>query len=128
MGQYRTERFETESVTGRHWVAVGLVAITGILHVYPGIAEAKPPLVLAGAGFFGAILLFLANYRRRQLYLVGIVYTAVQIPLWYVIKAGEYTTIGYVDKAVQLVLVILLAYLYWSTRSSTRHESGSTAD
>jgi hypothetical protein len=59
------------------------------------------------------------DYRRPLLYLVGVVYTGIQIPLWYVVKAGEFTTVGYVDKAVQVVLVVVLAYLYWQTRTGT---------
>jgi len=74
-------------------------------------------VLLAGVGFFGAIALFLLGYRRRLLYAVGVVYTGVQIPLWYVVKAGNYTTVGYVDKAVQVLLVVLLIALLWRGRS-----------
>jgi hypothetical protein len=70
--------------------------------------------------------LYLAEYRRPLLYLVGIVYTGVQLPLWYVVKAGEYTTLGYVDKAVQVVLVLVLAYLYWQTRTRSRARDTAT--
>jgi len=117
MAQSGTSFFETESIAGIEWFAVALVFVTGLIHVYVGAVEGAVPLVLAGLGFFGAIILYLANYRRRLLYLVGIVFTGVQIPLWYVVKAGEFTTIGYVDKAVQVVLVGLLAYLYWTART-----------
>lgn len=76
-------------------------------------------VALAGVEFLAAIGLYLVDYRRPLLYLVGIVYTAIQIPLWYVVEAGEFTTVGYVDKAVQVVLVVVLAYLYWQTRAAT---------
>ena len=105
---------ETESLGTLHWVAIGLALLTGLIHVYAGAIEGRPPVTLAGMGFFGAIGLFLFDYRRRQLYLVGIVYTLVQIPLWYVVKAGEYTPIGYLDKTIQGVLIVLLAVLYWN--------------
>ncbi|MEF8806520.1 DUF7475 family protein [Natronomonas sp.] len=107
---------KTESLTPGHWFAVLLVFITGVIHVYAGIIEGRIPVSLAGVGFLVAIVLFLIDYRRRLLYPVGIVYTAVQFPLWYVAKAGEYTTLGYVDKAVQTVLIVVLAFLYWTER------------
>jgi hypothetical protein len=108
--------FETGSLTGAHWLAILLVVATGIIHVYAGSVEGRVPVSLAGLGFLAAVMLFLLDYRRSFLYLGGIVYTVIQIPLWYVVKAGEYTMIGYVDKSIQVVLIILLAYFYWSDR------------
>ena len=87
-----------------------------------GTAEAgatRIPVLLAGVGFFGAVVLFLVDCRRSLVYVLGIIYTAVQLPLWYVVKAGEYTTLGYVDKGIQFVLIVLLVYLYWNTRMAT---------
>jgi hypothetical protein len=42
-----------------------------------------------------------------------------------VVKAGEYTMLGYVDKSIQVVFILLLVYLYWSERdvSTARRES-----
>jgi hypothetical protein len=108
---------KTDSIPSLGWAAVILVLVTGVLHLYSGVVEGRVPVALAGIGFLAAVVLYLADYRRRLLYLVGIGYTAVQIPLWYVVKAGEYTTVGYVDKAVQVVLVLVLAFLYWQSRS-----------
>jgi hypothetical protein len=93
------------------WFAVGLIIITGALHVYAGIVEGRAPVALAGVGYAGALVLFFLGYRRRLLYAIGIPYTAVQIPLWIVAKS-EYGTIDYVDKAVQIVLIVVLAALY----------------
>lgn len=98
------------------WLAIGLVLVTGILHLYAGVIEAAIPVALAGVGYLGAIGLFILEYRRKQLYLVGTLYTAVQFPLWYVAKAGEYTTVGYIDKTVQVLLIAVLALLYWRDR------------
>lgn len=109
---------ETASLGAEHWIAVVLVAVTGVLHLYAGVVEGAPPVLIAGVGFFGALALFLVGYRRRLLYAVGVVYTGVQIPLWYVVKAGAYTPVGYVDKAVQVVLVALLLGLLWRDRST----------
>lgn len=111
--------FEVQSVSRLGWLAVVLVAVTGLFHIYAGIVEGRIPVALAGVGFLAAIGLYLVDYRSPLLYLVGIVYTAIQIPLWYVAKAGEFTTVGYLDKAVQVVLIVVLAYLYWQTRTAT---------
>lgn len=115
---------ETKSLTWLHWVAVLLVLTTGVVHVYAGAVEGRLPVSLAGVGFVVAAALFLVDYRRPLLYAAGIVYTAVQLPLWYVAKAGEYSAIGLVDKTIQVVLIGLLAYLYWRQRGP----SGSGAD
>ncbi|KPN31970.1 hypothetical protein SY89_02727 [Halolamina pelagica] len=123
MTQYPSGTLKIGSVPSLGWVALGLVFLTGVLHVYAGVVEGRAPVTLAGVGFLGAILLYLVDYRRPLLYLVGVVYTAVQIPLWYVAKAGEFTTVGYVDKAVQVVLVALLVYLYWHTRAAKNTSS-----
>ncbi|MFC7229202.1 hypothetical protein N0B31_17515 [Salinirubellus salinus] len=119
MSSSKSSVLEGQSVSRLGWLAVALVAVTGVIHVYAGVVEGRIPVALAGVGFLAAIGLYLADYRRPLLYLVGVVYTAIQIPLWYVVKAGEFTTIGYVDKAVQVVLVVVLAYLYWQTRTAT---------
>ncbi|RLM34905.1 hypothetical protein D3D01_17455 [Haloarcula sp. Atlit-7R] len=62
-------------------------------------------------GFLGGAALYVRGIRRRTLAIAAIPYTAVQIPLWLVIKAGNYTLVGYVDKAVQVVLVVALLVL-----------------
>jgi len=91
--------------------SVVLVAITAVTHIYPGVVEGAPPLVLAGLGFLGGGALYLYGVRRRALAVAAIPYTAVQIPLWVVVKAGNYTPVGYVDKAVQVILVVALLVL-----------------
>jgi hypothetical protein len=98
-------------LTGAHWVAVALIVVTGVLHIYAGIVEGRIPVALAGVGYAGALVLFFLNYRRKLLYAIGIPYTAIQIPLWIVAKS-EYGVVDYVDKAVQVALIAFLAYLY----------------
>jgi len=96
---------------------VVLVVITALTHIYPGVVEGAPPLVLAGLGFLGGAALYLRGVRRRELALAAIPYTAVQIPMWLFIKAGNYTLVGYVDKAVQVVLIgALLVLVFGRTR------------
>ncbi len=118
MVQYSGGRFETETISGVGWLAIALVLFTGVLHVYAGVVEGRIPVALAGVGFLAAIGLYVMDFRRRLLYLAGILYTAVQIPIWYVVKAGAYTPVGYVDKVIQVVLVVVLAYLYLETRTA----------
>jgi len=112
------------SLTTLQWLAVALVVVTGVLHLFAGIIEGRPPVALAGVGYAGALVLFVLNYRRRMLYLVGVPYTAVQIPLWLVVKS-EYGVIDYVDKAVQVVLIVVLLYLYLN--SSADADTGTEA-
>jgi hypothetical protein len=95
---------------------VVLVVVTALTHIYPGIVEGAPPLVVAGLGFLGGAVLYVRGVRRRELALAAIPYTAVQIPMWLFIKAGNYTLIGYVDKAVQVVLIVALLVLVLGRR------------
>lgn len=127
MGQTFSSYIGTDSLTTTHWLAILLVLITGVIHVYAGFVEGRIPVSLAGVGFLGAAVLFLLDYRRSLLYLVGIVYTAVQFPLWYVANVGEFTTLGYVDKILQGALIAVLAYLYWKTRRAPDQDREATA-
>ena len=92
-------------------VVIVLLSVTALTHLYAGVVEGAPPVLLAGVGFVGGIVLYLRGVRRHALTVAAVPYTAVQIPLWYVAKAGEYTAVGYLDKAVQVVLVVLLVVL-----------------
>ncbi|QAU14445.1 hypothetical protein EKH57_16735 [Halorubrum sp. BOL3-1] len=55
--------------------------------------------------------LYVRGYNQSILTLIAIPYTAVQIPLWYVVKAGNFTLVGYIDKVVQAILVVTLVAL-----------------
>jgi hypothetical protein len=112
-------RFETESLTPLHWFAVVLALITGVVHLVLGIMffpGAQPvAFLLAGLGFFGAIVLFLLDYRRRVLYLVGVPFVALQIVLYLWINQRVDPAISPlegIDKAVQVVLIVVLIVLY----------------
>jgi hypothetical protein len=115
------------SLTQLQWLAVVLAVITGVLHVYAGVVEGRVPVALAGVGYAGALVLFFLDYRRRLLYLVGIPYTAIQILLWLVVKS-EYGVVDYVDKAVQVVLILVLLYLYLNTPSRAAENTPPGAD
>ena len=115
------------SLTRIQWVAIALVAITGVLHVFAGVVEGRAPVAIAGVGYAGALALFFLDYRRRLLYLIGIPYTAVQFPLWIVAKS-EYGVVDYVDKAVQVALIVVLIYLYLNTPSESGRNTATVAD
>jgi hypothetical protein len=115
------------SLTQLQWLAVVLIVITGVLHVYAGVAEGRIPVALAGVGYAGALVLFFLDYRRRLLYLLGIPYTAVQIPIWLVVKS-EYGMVDYVDKAVQVVLIVVLLYLYLKRPAKSAETTATAAD
>lgn len=100
-----TSRSQLEIVT------IGLLVITAATHLYAGVIEAAPPLLLAGLGFLDGVGLYLGGRRRTLLTVAAIPYTAVRIPLWYVVKSGEFTLVGYLDKTVQVALVIALIAL-----------------
>lgn len=110
---------ETESLTPLHWVAVVLAAITGIIHLVLGVMffpGAQPvAFLLAGLGFFGGIVLFLRDYRRQQLYVVGVLFTALQIVLylWLNYRVDPaISPIEAIDKAAQVLLIALLIFFY----------------
>ena len=115
------------SLTQLQWLAVVLIVITSVLHVYAGVAEGRIPVALAGVGYAGALVLFFLDYRRRLLYLLGIPYTAVQIPIWLVVKS-EYGMVDYVDKAVQVVLIVVLLYLYLKRPAKSAETTATAAD
>ena len=51
------------SLTRLQWLAVALVVITGVIHVYAGIIEGRIPVALAGVGYAGALVLFFFDYN-----------------------------------------------------------------
>ena len=118
MSTQTTSAGQSGSLTQIQGLTVALVIITGVLHVYAGVVEGRVPVALAGVGYAGALVLFFLNYRRRLLYAIGIPYTAIQIPIWLVAKS-EYGMVDYVDKVVQVVLILVLIYLYLNTPSES---------
>jgi hypothetical protein len=110
-----------ETVTPLHWAGVVLAAITGVLHLVLTVQLGLGSLVglggsflVAGVGFFAGAGAVVADYRRRQFYLLGIPFTAGQIVLWYVLNDPSFSgvTLGIVDKVVQVALIGVLAVLY----------------
>jgi hypothetical protein len=111
-----SSRLRTASLTPLHWLAVALAALTGLIHVGIGIQFGDVLLLLAGLGFFGAIVLFLLDVNRRLLYLAGVPYTGLQFVLYFVQNwPNVVSPAGILDKVVQLALVVALVVLYRRT-------------
>jgi len=114
-------RLAVESLTPLHWLGVAMALISAAVHIVLGVGFLPHWMgvlfVLAGGGYIGGVLLLVIDYRRRLLYLVGIPYTLVQIVGWYVVNqpasVADLTAAGAIDKAAQLVLIVVLAVLYW---------------
>ncbi|MFA9428317.1 hypothetical protein [Natronorubrum sp. A-ect3] len=115
-----SSRVSSVNLTGLEWLAVGFVVVTGVIHLGLGIAFLPDPLavafVLAGAGFAGALVLFLLGIRRQLLYLIGVPFVGAQIVAWYVIAqptgSGDVGPLEAIDKVVQLSLIVVLLVLY----------------
>jgi hypothetical protein len=111
---------QTDSLTPIHWVGIALALLSGVIHLVIGVGFLPSAFgivfVLAGLGFFGAVALVLLDVRRRLVYLVGIPFVGVQIAIWYqvqVLERGLFNLgpLDYVDKAAQVVLIVILLYL-----------------
>ena len=113
-----TDRFETATLTPLHWLAGLLVVVTGLIHLVLGIVSLPDTLgiafVLAGLGYAGGLYLALIDWRRPAVYLVGVLFTAVQVVAYYVINFQNdgLSPIEGVDKAAQLLLIVVLLVLY----------------
>ena len=106
----------TDSLTSLHWFGIALAAVTGLVHLALGVQFVSSPLgwsfLFAGVGFFAGAVAVVVEYRRRLVYLLGIPFTGGQVVAWYVVNAPEFSTLGYVDKAAQVLLVGTLVVLY----------------
>lgn len=108
-----------EPLTRLHKVAIALAATTGIVHLYLYWAQEFVPFLLAGLGFFGAVVLLVSGVNRRLLYAVGVPFTAAQIAVWVAQGMPEFA-LGAFDKTVQVALIAVLTYLFVSERRSLR--------
>jgi hypothetical protein len=89
---------------------VALAVATALIHILLAIPLTMVGFYLNGLGYIAlATALYLpplARYRRALRWLL-MGYTALTIILWLLI-GRPYTTIGYVDKAIELALITLL--------------------
>ena len=89
-----------------------LTLTTAVIHLYLG-SLGLPMFVLNGLGYLVLLAVLYAPIPQLAPYknvvrwaLIG--YTALTIVLWLVITRGNSTTLGYLDKLVELALIALL--------------------
>lgn len=105
------EKFKTVE-----FLALLLTIFSASVHLYLFLAHGTMVMLLAGLGFVGGVGLFFTGIERRYLYLTGIVYTLIQIPLWINDGMPHLGSFGLLDKTAQVVLILTLGYLYWKNR------------
>lgn len=89
-----------------------LTVVTAAVHLYLGF-QGLPLFVLNGLGYLTLLAALYLPVPRLVPYqgavrwaLVG--YTALTIVLWLVITGGISATIGYMDKIVEVLLIVML--------------------
>ncbi len=90
-----------------------LTVVTAVIHLYLGPSSGLPPFVLNGLGYLTLLAALYLPIPQLNPYqnairwlLVG--FAALTIVLWLVITGGNSTAIGYIDKVVEVLLIILL--------------------
>lgn len=111
-------RLERDAMATPDWIGVILAVLLGIAYLPIALGEIPSVIgiafLLAGLGYFGAIVLVLAGYRRRQVYTVGIGYNALLIVLYFLINQpslSELIGLGGAVKVAQILFAALLAVL-----------------
>lgn len=104
----------TQSRFGMVQVAIVVLALaTALVHIWLAIPDMMVAFYLNGAGYIALLIaLYLPQLSRWQrLTRIGLIgYTLLTIVLWVLI--GAHTQLAYADKAVEVLLVILLV-LEW---------------
>ena len=90
-----------------------LTVTTAAIHLYLGLSSGLPLFVLNGLGYLALLAALylpiprLLPYRNTiRWLLVG--FAALTIVLWLIVTGGNSTTIGYIDKTVEVLLIVLL--------------------
>lgn len=112
-------RLERDAMGSLDWVGVALAVLLGIAYLPLAIGELPNAVgisfLLAGLGYFGAVVLVLAGYRRGQVYGIGIGYNLVLIALYLLIQQPSVSDLagfaGAVKAAQALFAVLLVALL-----------------
>lgn len=92
---------------------IALTVVTAGIHLYLGISSGLPPFVLNGLGYLTLLAALclpipqLSPYQNAIRWLL-IGFAALTIVLWLVITGGNSTAIGYIDKIVEVLLIVLL--------------------
>lgn len=108
---------QSVKMTGLRWGVVGLTVATAIIHLVLGITSDMPMFlvlfILNGIGYLALIAalyflsMFAANRSLIRYVLMG--FTAVTFVLYFVFNWPDvWGGMGIVDKAIELILIILL--------------------
>jgi hypothetical protein len=92
------------------YVLVGAAAVSGLIHLYKGFNSSFLLLTLAGMGFIGGMVLYLADFYRDLVVLVSIPFTLAQFVFYYRFYGFNFGFLGGLDKFVQLVFVLSAVY------------------
>jgi hypothetical protein len=113
---------DAPSLTTVHKAAIGLAAVTALIHLYIGVTSDLPVFILAAAGFFFGIgsLFMLGRRGRVVLYALGILYTGGQITLWLLLGMPS-PLLAVPDKLVQTGLIAMLAWLAYQDGQRLTH-------
>ncbi|WP_458208540.1 DUF7475 family protein [Haladaptatus sp. NG-SE-30] len=109
---------QRSALTSLDYVGIVLVFLTGVIHIYEGIEDLDEGIIgilflLAGLGFFGALVLLYLGINQPLLYGVGIIYTGIQFVAYFILRwPNIYDPLGLFDKAIQAVLILVLAILF----------------
>jgi hypothetical protein len=93
------------------WAILLLVLATALIHLWKGISDGLLMFIANGLGYLALAaaayfpLVALANYRRLAKWAL-LAFTAVTIGGWILI--GERSAIGFITKAIEVVLIILV--------------------
>ncbi|WP_336360301.1 hypothetical protein [Haladaptatus sp. ZSTT2] len=107
----RMDAHAATNISRAHHAGALLAVFSAAVHLYLFLEHGTLVMLLAGVGFLGGIGLFFAGVNRRALYLAGIVFTALQIPLWILEGMPHLQNFGLLDKVAQVTLIAVLGYL-----------------
>ena len=103
----------TTTSSGLRLGIIALTVATAAIHLHLGLSSGLPLFVLNGLGYLALLAALygpipqLAPYRKIVRWLL-VGFAALTIGLWLVITGGNSTVVGYTDKVVELLLIILL--------------------
>ena len=113
-------RLERDAMATLDWIGVALAVLLGIAYLPIALSEIPSTIgiafLLAGLGYFGAVVLVLAGYRRQQVYAIGIGYNLLLIALYFLlqdpsISFGWLASLGGLVKTGQAIFAALLGVL-----------------
>lgn len=108
----RGVELRTQSFTPIHWAATAIGGATGVVHAWLYTETGSVAFAFAAVVFVLAVLAMVYGLYRPVLYALGIPFTAGQVVLWF-LSGMNFFAVGLLDKILQSVLVVLLAYLLY---------------